>query len=234
MKIVMIHGQNHKGSTWHVSHLLLQNMSGEKDVQEFFLPKDLNHFCLGCYQCLQAREKCPYWEEKKVLQEAMTEADLLLFTTPNYCMMPSGPLKSFFDLFFTNWLIHKPYPEMFAKKAVVISTTAGVGAAKAAKLVENCLTNWGIAKVIRRGYAVNAMNWKMVPEKKKEKIEKEMRGLGKKLSKTGKVHTRIKTKALFFLYRGMQKAGWGSSVEEKQYWEDHGWLAKKRPWKEEC
>lgn len=55
MKIVLIHGQNHKGSTWNVSNILLQNISCEKEVTEFFLPRDLNHFCTGCYSCLESR-----------------------------------------------------------------------------------------------------------------------------------------------------------------------------------
>ena len=59
MKIVMIHGQNHKGSTWNIANLLLQKLPGEKEVKEYFLPRDLNHFCSGCYACLEARERVP-------------------------------------------------------------------------------------------------------------------------------------------------------------------------------
>ena len=38
MKIVMIHGQNHEGSTCMVARELAEKVGGE--VQEFFLPKD--------------------------------------------------------------------------------------------------------------------------------------------------------------------------------------------------
>ena len=125
MKIVMIHGQNHKGNTWNVANILLQDITCEKEVKEFFLPKDLNHFCIGCYNCVEGRDKCPFWEDKKTIDDAVKEADLLILTTPNYCMMPSASMKAFLDLFFTNWLSHKPYEEMFRKRAVVISTAAG-------------------------------------------------------------------------------------------------------------
>lgn len=57
MKIVMIHGQNHKGSTWSIGNLLVQRIQGEKEVKEYFLPRDLNHFCTGCFACLEARER---------------------------------------------------------------------------------------------------------------------------------------------------------------------------------
>ena len=40
MKIVLIHGQNHKGSTWHIGNLLVQKISGDKEVKEYFLPRD--------------------------------------------------------------------------------------------------------------------------------------------------------------------------------------------------
>lgn len=232
MKIVLIHGQNHKGSTWNVANILLQNISCEKEVKEFFLPRDLNHFCLGCYSCLEEREKCPFWNEKKIIDDAIKEAELLVFTTPNYCMMPSAPMKAFLDLFYTNWLTHKPQEEMFRKRAVVISTTAGAGAGKAAKLVADNLFNWGIPKIYQYGLAVNAMNWKMVPENKKAKIEKDMKRLGAKLSKQTKVHIGIKTRVLFWFYGGMQKANWGASPREKEYWESRGWLSGKKPWKE--
>lgn len=38
MKIVLIHGQAHKGSTWHIADMLLQNIECEKQVREFFFP----------------------------------------------------------------------------------------------------------------------------------------------------------------------------------------------------
>ena len=165
MKIVVIHGQNHKGSTWNVANILLQDITGEKEVKEFFIPRDLNHFCTGCYSCLESRKNCPFWEDKKPINDAMKEANLLILTTPNYCMMPSAPMKAFLDLFFTNWLAHKPYEEMFKKRAVVISTASGAGAGKASKLVASNLLNWGIPEVITYGISVNAIDWKMLPDR---------------------------------------------------------------------
>lgn len=231
MKIVVIHGQNHKGSTWNVANILLQDITGEKEVKEFFMPRDLNHFCTGCYSCLESRKNCPFWEDKKPINDAMKEANLLILTTPNYCMMPSAPMKAFLDLFFTNWLAHKPYEEMFKKRAVVISTASGAGAGKASKLVASNLLNWGIPEVITYGISVNAINWKMLPDRKKKKIEKDMKRLATKLSRKKKVKVGVKTRILFWFYGGMQKANWGASPSEKEYWEDKGWLNGVKPWK---
>ena len=231
MKIVMIHGQNHKGSTWNIANLLLQKLPGEKEVKEYFLPRDLNHFCSGCYACLEARELCPYWREKEPMLHQMREADLLILTSPNYCMMPSAPMKAFLDLFFTNWMSHKPLREMFSKRAVVISSAAGAGAKKAAKLIGNNLANWGIPEIHLYAAVVNAMNWDMVPSGKKARMEKDMDKLARQLSRRGKVTVGMKTRILFWFYGGMQKAGWGASPTEKQYWIENGWLSGGRPWK---
>lgn len=231
MKIVIINGQNHKGSTWHIGNDIAGKIPGKKEIVEFFLPKDLNHFCLGCFSCLENREKCPFWDEKEKILRVMLEADLLIFTTPNYCMMPSAPMKAFLDLFYTNWMTHKPYQEMFSKRAVVISTAAGAGAGKATKLLADNLKNWGIPEIVKYGVAVQAMNWEMVSPKKKAKIEKDTSKIARRLSAGKKVHVGLQTRFLFWFSGSMQKAGWGASPTEKQYWADKGWLDGKKPWK---
>mgnify|MGYP001632449922 FL=1 len=233
MKIVVINGQNHKGSTWNIGKMLLESLEGEKEVREYFLPRDLDHFCSGCFACLEDRARCPYWKEKEPILRDMLEAELLVFTSPNYCMMPSAPMKAFLDLFFTNWLTHKPPREMFSKKAVVISTAAGAGAKKAAKLIAGNLINWGIPEVHTYAAVVNAMRWDMIPPKKKAGIEKDIKRLAHKLSRRKKTHVGVRTRFLFWFYGGMQKAGWGASPAEKQYWVENGWLSGTKPWKEQ-
>ncbi len=231
MKITMINGQNHKGSTYHIGKELIDRITGEKDVKEFFLPKDLNHFCSGCYACIEDETKCPYYREKNIIMQEMEQSDLLVFTTPNYCMAPSASLKAFMDLTFTYWLAHKPRRCMFRKKAVIISTAAGAGTAHAIKPVARTLFYWGIPWIKKYGINVQAMNWDGVNEKKKIKIRKNMARLAQNLSKETLPHVSIKTKFIFIMMANMQKANGGSSHTEKKYWEDQGWLGKERPWK---
>lgn len=101
MKIVLIHGQNHKGSSYTIGRKIANKISCEKNITEFFLPRDLNHFCLGCYNCVEDEEKCPYYSEKHRIMEEVEKADILIFTTPTYCLRASAPMKSFIDLTFT-------------------------------------------------------------------------------------------------------------------------------------
>ena len=120
---------------------------------------------------------------------------------------------------------------MFNKKAVVISTTAGMGTNKAIKPVARALFYWGISSIKKYGIAVSAMNWDGVSESKKAKIQKDINRMAKSIINDTKHEVSLKTKLLFNMFANMQNANMGSSQTEKQYWEDKGWLGKERPWK---
>ena len=233
MKIVLMHGQNPKGSTYHIGRMIADEIDMEKEVTEFFLPKDLNHFCLGCYKCIEGDENCPFYEEKKIIMDAVEAADLLIFTTPTYCLRASAPMKSFIDLTFTYWISHRPRKCMYSKKAIVVSTAAGRGVKAAIKDITTALFYWGVPYVKTYGVAVQAMNWEMIDMKKKVKIQKDATRLAKKFSNNKRPSVGIKMRFMFKMMAGMQAAGFGSSQMEKEYWEKNGWLGKKRPWKDE-
>ena len=231
MKIVMIHGQNHKGSTYKIGRMIANKISREDDIVEFFLPRDLNHFCLGCYACMEDVTKCPFYEEKNKIMTAVESADLLIFTTPTYCLRASAPMKSFIDLTFNYWMIHRPRKCMFSKRAIVVSTAAGIGTKSAIKDITTTLLYWGVPSVITYGISVQAMNWTGVADKKKQKIEKDTTRIANKVLKRKRVKAGLKTKALFMMMRMMQKKDWGSGEAEKMHWDKNGWLGTERPWK---
>ena len=230
MKIVMLNGQNHKGSTYNIGRLIANRIEGEKEITEFFFPRDLNHFCMGCYNCIENQSACPFYEEKKKIVDAIDEADLLIVTTPTYCMHMSAPLKSFFDLTFDLWMPHRPMKSMFTKKAVIVSTAAGTGVKSAMKDVEDCLFYLGVPYIIKYGLPVQASSWQEVSRKLKAKIDKDTASIARKLSKGGKPSIGIKTRFMFNMMGMMQKKGWNSSPVETKYWKDNGWLDKNRPW----
>lgn len=230
MKIVLIHGQNHKGSSYYIGRMLAEQFS-ESELNEFFLPKDLEHFCMGCYACIKNEEKCPFYAEKKRIMDELEKADLLIFTTPTYCMRASAPMKAFIDLTFTYWMPHKPRKCMFSKKATVISTAAGNGMKSAIKDISNSLFYWGVPYIKEYGIAVQAMNWEQVSDKKKKRIKQDIEKLAAKISNNNYPHVGLKTKFMFYIMRMMQNKDLGSSPEEKEYWKTNGWLDKERPWK---
>ena len=232
MKVAIIHGQNHKGSSYHIGRMLAEKLANEEDITEFFLPGALNHFCLGCYSCIADEKKCPYYIEKKVIADAMEQADILIFTTPAYCMECSAPMKAFIGLFYQYWIPHRPRKYMFTKKAVVISTAAGVGTGKAIAPIKRTLAYWGVP--YRKGYgiSVSAMNWGQVSEKKRQKIEKDITTLARKVknAKVGKPSPYIRF--MFMLMAASKKSAQEDSYDagEVRYWRENGWLDGKRPW----
>ena len=231
MKIVMLNGQNHKGSTYHIGRMIADKIAGDNEILEFFFPKDLNHFCMGCYRCIEDEKACPYYEEKKVILDAIEEADVLIATTPTYCMHVSASLKALIDMMFDYWMVHRPKTCMFGKRMVIVSTSAGASPKSAMKDVEDAFFNMGVPSITKYGIAVQAMNWDTVRDSKKKKIDKDTTRIARKLGKNKKPHVGIKTRLVFGMMRMMQKNGWGSSPVEKVYWEKNGWFGRKRPWK---
>ena len=104
MKVAVIHGQNHKGSSYNIGRMIADKITSDDKIVEFFLPKDLNYFCVGCYKCIDNPETCPFYQEKNKIMSEVESADVVIFTTPTYCLRSSAPMKSFIDLTFNYWV----------------------------------------------------------------------------------------------------------------------------------
>ncbi len=126
MQIVMIHGQNHRGSTYHIGRLFADAIGGS--VTEFFLPRDFGSFCVGCCNCFMHHEaKCPHYARLKPITDAIDAADVLILTSPVYVYHVTGSMKVFLDHYGYRWMVHRPEASMFHKQAVCITTAAGAG-----------------------------------------------------------------------------------------------------------
>ena len=229
MKITIIHGQNHKGSTYNITHKLAEKLNGE--ITEFFLPKDFGEFCLGCGTCFTTSEKkCPHYEKTLPLTAAIDAADVLIFDSPVYVYHVTGSMKAFLDHYGYRWMVHSPEESMFRKQAVCITTAAGAGLSSTLKDMKDSFYFWGVAKIYKYGIAVAALNWDGVSDKKRKSIDKATKKLAEKiLRKNGKVKPGLKTKAFFFLMHLLQRKG--ITEKDRLYWKEKGWTGNKRPWK---
>lgn len=148
MNIVIINGQNHKGSTYHIGRMLAERVGG--NITEFFLPRDFSDYCVGCGQCFEVEaESCPHYEAQQPILKAMDVADLIILTSPVYVYHASAPMKNFLDHQGHRWLVHRPKAEMFTKQAVCISTAAGAGMKSTNKDMADSLFFWGCRKYTR-------------------------------------------------------------------------------------
>ena len=81
MKVTVINGNNRHGSTWHSMDAIMQALSrcGDVETTEFFLPKDMPHFCRGCFSCFIGGEAtCPHAQSVQPIAAALLEADLIV------------------------------------------------------------------------------------------------------------------------------------------------------------
>ena len=96
MNIVIINGQNHKGSTYHIGRMLAERVGG--NITEFFLPRDFSDYCVGCSQCFEVgAESCLHYEAQQPIIKALDAADLIILTSPVYVYHASAPMKNFLD-----------------------------------------------------------------------------------------------------------------------------------------
>ncbi len=233
MKIAMIHGQSHKGSTYHVGRLLAGKLGGE--IKEFFLPRDFGEFCIGCTACFMKSEKnCPHYEKLKPLTKAIEEADVIILTSPVYVFHATGPMKAWLDHYGYQWMVHRPRPSMFQKQAVCIATAAGAGTKSTCKDMADSLFFWGVPKIYKCGVAVHAVSFDEVTKKKRREIEQKTGKIAAEIKRhEGNVKPGLKTKIFFSVMGMLQKKG-GFNPADRKYWQRMGWTGKARPWKQKA
>ena len=229
MKTVIIHGQSHQGSTYHIAHELADKLGGE--LTEFFLPRDFGEFCLGCNTCfIDSEKKCPHYAKLAPLTEAMDAADVIILASPVYVFHATGAMKAFLDHYGYRWMVHSPEGAMFSKQGVCICTAAGAGMRSTLKDMKDSLFYWGVARIYKYGVGVAAMNWDGVSKKKKEAIDKATtRIAGNIARRNAKVTPGLKTRAVFFVMHLLQRKGF--NPKDAEYWQQQGWTGSKRPWK---
>ncbi|NCA93506.1 flavin reductase, partial [bacterium] len=116
MKITVINGQNHRECSWNMGKELVKALGEGNEITEFFMPRDMPHFCLGCANCIYiSEEKCPHYVSMKPIEDSVKETDLLIFTTPTYAYHASGSMKALLDHFSWRWMSHRPDGTSFYK-----------------------------------------------------------------------------------------------------------------------
>lgn len=232
MKITLIHGQNHKGSTYHIARMTAEKISN--NIDEFFLPRDFDEGCLGCGVCLnEGRDCCPHSEKVTPILNSMLSSDLIIIGSPTYVFEMTSHLKGFFEHIFTAWIGHRPEAAMFSKTAVVISTAAIIGVGNVTKSLSRQMFYLGVPKVHKLQFPVMATSWDGVQNKTKDKITVQTDKIARKIvSSKGYATPGIKTRFIFLMLRMFHKNNdLPLFVTDKKYWIEKKWLDKARPWK---
>lgn len=232
MKITIVHGQSHRGSTAQIARMLAEKLAGtDGAVTEFFLPRDFSDFCIGCTACFMRSETlCPHYGKLAPITAAMDAADVIILASPVYVYHVTGAMKALLDHYGWRWMVHRPEAAMFGKQAVCIATAAGSGTKSTLQAMAHSTFFWGVAKTHRLGLNVRATSWADIDSKRKAAIDRRTTALARKI-KQAQRHLRpgIKTKAFFNLMQFLQRRGWNEA--DRAYWHDRGWDGKARPWR---
>lgn len=237
MKIVVINGTEKRGVTCKLKDIFLESFKSA-EVTEYFLPRDCPSFCAGCTTCFAKGENaCKDFAYVSAIEKSLVEADLIVFTSPAYVMHATGAMKALLDHFGYRWMPHRPLPEMFGKRAAIITQCLGAGAKSTAKDIKDSLSWWGVSKIgVFGGALMSDILWDNLPEKKRASLTNKVARLARKFAKidySKPARATLATKIKFELCRMIQKTvrKSGKTSLDCEYWQNHGWLANRRPWK---
>jgi multimeric flavodoxin WrbA len=239
MKTCLINGSMRKGSTYHITRMILSKLDQhcDNEITEFFLPKDMPDFCAGCYQCIYNGEnRCPHASSVEKIHQAMLEADLIIITSPVYVFDVSGQLKALLDHFGYQWMSHRPHEAMFKKIGLSVVTAAGAGMKSTSSTICTNLTWWGLKRVYSFDQAVMASSYAEIPSKIMVEIEKKTSKMARKLSKSLKnkaqLNPTLKTRFLFNLMKMMKKGHPEWNALDHEFWKKSGYFLSKKPWRD--
>ena len=223
MRILIINGSAHRGNTWK----LVEQAKGclvERDKQiefdEVHLIDEGLPFCIGCSNCFRVgHEKCPHYNVIGKIIEKIETADGIIFATTTYNMRETALLKNLFDHFC--FMLHRPH--FFRSKALVITTTGGVGGRAAAKSVRGVLMGIGFNRCYT--FSKASFSWNAYVPNNKTLIS--LRNVVHKFYKdvkSRKLHSpKIELLIPYNLFRGMSLAyvpGTDYETEDGVYWTD--------------
>lgn len=238
MKITVINGTEKRGVTYKLKEQFLERFRPNVQIAEYYLPKDCPSFCAGCTSCfMKGEDTCKDYSYISAIEKSLLEADLIVMTSPAYVMHTTGAMKALLDHFGYRWMPHRPAPEMFKKRAVIITQCLGAGARSTAKDIKDSLSWWGISKIgVFSGALMGDVVWDKLSEKKRKSLTNGINKLARKFAKINyskPVHTKLVIKIKFGLCRLIQKKVHrsGKGGLDCKYWQERGWFGKNRPWK---
>lgn len=172
MKYLLINGSPRKGNTWKLVEVAKAHIQSEDALAEFeelHLAAENLPFCCGCSNCFRlGHEKCPHSTTIIKIIHAIERADGVIFASTTYNMRETSILKNLFD--HLCFMLHRPH--FFSSKALIITTTGGVGGKAAAKSIASFLEGIGFNQCYL--FSVASLSWNnyQVGEKTKSKLDK--------------------------------------------------------------
>ena len=233
MEVCVIHGSNRKGNTDRTIEIIKEQLNSFENItySDIYLPKDLPHFCDGCFACLSTGEyggqNCPHKEFTHPIMEKILRSDGIIIGSPSYALAETAQIKALFDHFACNYICHRPFEEMFNKIGFVVSTAAGAGTKRVISTISINLIFWGIKRIIKCGFNIWGNDWVNIPDKKRLKYEKILKNKTniyyRLLKNRYKIISNLKITILKIVFKKMIR-GYEDTNKDKIYWKLKGWI----------
>ncbi len=170
MKYLLINGSPHKGNTWRLVEVVKEKLQEEDQAatfEEIHLAEEKLPFCIGCSNCFRlGHEKCPHSSSILKIIKTMEEADGVIIASTTYFRKETSILRNFFD--HLCFMTHRPH--FFKSKALVITTTGGVGGKAAAKGIVSFLKSIGFNRCYQFSTASLSWNDYQITRRTKSKL----------------------------------------------------------------
>ena len=170
MKYLIINGSPRKCNTWKVVEAVKDNIIRLDETaafNEIHLAKENLPFCCGCSNCFRlGHEKCPHSDTIMRIIKAMEDADGVIIASTTYFRRETSILKNLFD--HLCFMTHRPH--FYSSKALVITTTAGVGGRAAAESISSFLKSIGYNQCYLFSTASFSWNDYKINDKTKSKL----------------------------------------------------------------
>jgi multimeric flavodoxin WrbA len=221
MRFLFINGCARKGNTWKLAELVQEDLKAidpQVEIEEIHLMQVGLPFCVGCSNCFRVGvEKCPHASKVQPIIEAIDRADGVIITSTTYVMRETALLKNFFD--HLSFMMHRPH--FYTSRALVITTTGGVGAKSAGKSIAETLYGAGFNRCRLFARATISWNDYQVPEKTKLQLHKVTEQFAADCASKKLKSPLISSMIPYNLFRGMSLSyveGTSFPTEDGIYW----------------
>lgn len=223
MYITAFVGSARKKNTYNATGSFLHNLSLLGDIKyEIVCLNDYNlGTCKGCLACFNKGEEfCPFKDDRDKLIEKINNSDGVVFASPNYSFSVSAIMKIFLDRL--GFVFHRP--RFFGITSTSIVTQGIYGGNDIVKYFNFISGNLGFNAV--KGTCITTLE--PLAEKAKERIEKNLKKLGKRFYSrlmANKFPTPSAFKIFMFrLSRSSIKSMLDDEYKDYRYYKEKGWL----------
>jgi NAD(P)H-dependent FMN reductase len=163
---------------------------------------------------------------------AVLKADLIVFAAPVYALRVPGQVKALLDHFCCHWMVHRPNPAMFTKRAAILTQSVGAPNGGAQNDIAASLAWMGVSSIKRLGFGLmEGVIWDELSAERRDKITAKTKRFAKKFTAIKPAGKSLKTRLLFFVTKQIHKSILKKEEipgADNRHWIEQGWLKPRR------